>query len=282
MNVWLPVVTIMGLGVLSTAKAQVLDQSQEVQDGGISVNNNEHTAQGIAQGAGLPYLAEIWVGDFVHPGDTYPLDITLEIRGGVGVDPTGLGLIHSADFALTEAPSDGWHKFVYPAPVALVPGNNYTFVLKGAAGNTGTTVMGLNKVDSYGGTGLILSTSATGGASWSAPGGFTYDLRFRTYSRADFPLVLDQATVQDSASPCTSPQGLVTASGASFHSVASVMLSLASAMLSRSPGPSAGRAIAGSARERAPPARAPRGPAPDSGSGRAGPPPARTSRRRNR
>jgi hypothetical protein len=202
MKVLYSVVAIMAAGVLSTAQAQVLDQSQEVQDGGISVNNNEHVAQGFVQGAGLPYLAEIWVGDFVGGGDTYPLDITLEIRSGVAVIATGLGLIHTADFALTEAPADGWHKFVYPAPVALVPGNNYTFVLKGTAGNTGTTIMGLNKVDSYGGTGLILSTSANAGATWGAPGGFTYDLRFQTYSRADFSLVLDRATVQDSASLC--------------------------------------------------------------------------------
>ena len=187
MKVRLSVVTIIVIGVLSmVSRATILDQSQEIVTGGISVNNNEHTAQGFVHddpaALGLD-LAEIWVNDFVHGADTYPLDITLEIRNGVAVDPTGLSIAHTEDFTLTEAPVDTWHKFVFAAPVALTQGAGYTFLMKGAVGNTGTTVFGINTNPSYGGTSYILSTSASGGGpgTWSAPGGFQYDLAFRTY-----------------------------------------------------------------------------------------------------
>ncbi len=201
MKMLLRVGAVMVVGVLSTAQAQVLDQSQEVMNGGISVNNLEHTAQGFVQGPNLSYLAEIWVYDVVHAGDTYPVDLTLEIRNGAA-NPPPLMIAHTEDFTLTGAPADTWHKFVFGVPVGLTSENPYTFLLKGAAGNTGTTVLGLNKDPSYGGTELMLSTK-NGAGPWSAPGGFQYDLTFRTYSRVDFlPLVIDQATLQDSTSLC--------------------------------------------------------------------------------
>ncbi len=166
----------------SLCVAGELDQSQEVVNGGISVNTKAYVAQAFAQGANLPYLAAIWVGDYAGAGNTYPLEITLEIRNGVGVNPTGFGLIHTEDFTLAGAPADGWFKFVFALPVALKPTLNYTFILKGAAGTTGTTVLALGTTNaSYGGTALGLSTSADGGASWSTHGGFNSDLRFRTY-----------------------------------------------------------------------------------------------------
>jgi hypothetical protein len=193
---------ILGMGLLSTAHAQVLDQSQEVQFGGISVNNSEHVAQSFMQGTNLPFLAAIWVGDFEHPSDSYPLDITLEIRNGVGTDPTGFGLIHTEDFTVAGAPADGWYKFVLALPVALTPTINYTFILKGAAGNTGTTVLGFNPNPSYGGVILGLSTSNNVGVNWNASPGFNHDLTFRTYSWADFPVMFDRATLKDSTSMC--------------------------------------------------------------------------------
>ena len=194
------VVTIMTVGVLSTARAQVLDQSQEVVNAGISVNTLERTAQGFVQGTNLSYLASIWVWDL--GGATFPLDLTLDLHLGAAVDPTGLPIVHTEDFTITEAPADNWHKFSFSSPVVLTPESTYTFLLKGAAGNTGTTVLGLNVNPSYGGTELILSTK-NGAGPWSVPGGFQYDLTFRTYSRVDFlPLVIDQATLQDSTSLC--------------------------------------------------------------------------------
>jgi hypothetical protein len=184
-KIWLSMVTVIVVGILSTAsRATILDQSQEILTAGISVNNNEHTAQGFLHddpGALGLDLAEIWVKDVIHGADSYPLDITLEIRNGASVDPTVLTIAHTEDFTLTAAPGDEWHKFIFASPVALTTGGTYTFRLKGAAGNTGTTVFGINTAPSYGGTGLILSTSANGGASWGAPGGFQYDMTFRTY-----------------------------------------------------------------------------------------------------
>ena len=210
MKMILRLVAIMGVGLLSTGQAQVLDQSQEIQSGGISVNTNEHNAQSFMQGTNLPFLAEIWVGDFVGAGDTYPLDVTLEIRNGVGTDPTIFGIIHTEDFTVAGAPADGWHKFVLGVPVALTPGLNYAFVLKGVAGDTNTTVLGINTSPSYGGTALGLTTSTDGGANWGPTPGFSYDLRFRTYSWAEFPIVFDQATLQVSDSMCfTSVVGVV-------------------------------------------------------------------------
>ena len=194
------VAAMLVMGLLTAAQAQVLDQSQEVSNGGISVNNNEHTAQGFVQGTNLPFLAAIWVGDFVHGGDSYPLDVTLEIRSGLALDPTTRPLVHTEDFTIAEAPADGWHKFAFTSPVALTPEVSHIFVLKGAAGNTGTTVLGLNVLPSYGGVNYALATSANGGATWVAPGGFEYDLRFRTYSGTTLPLVFSQVDLQDTFS----------------------------------------------------------------------------------
>ena len=183
---WLRVLAIVLAGAWSTTlpAAPVLDQFQDAQDQGHSVNNAEHLAQGFLHdggGLGLPYLAEIWVGDFVHPSDTYPLEISVEIRQGTAVDPTPLTLVHSEDLTITEAPADGWLKFVFSSPLILSLETAYTFVLKGAAGNTGTSVVGMNSAGGYGGLGLIMSTSTDGGTNWNYQG-FVKDMRFRTYS----------------------------------------------------------------------------------------------------
>ncbi len=191
------VVTIMAVGVLSTARAQVLDQSQEVVNAGISVNTLERTAQGFVQGTNLSYLASIWVWDL--GGTTFPLDLTLDLHLGAAVDPTGLPIVHTEDFTITEAPADNWHKFSFSSPVVLTPESTYTFLLKGAAGNTGTTVLGLNVNPSYGGTELILSTK-NGAGPWSAPGGFQYDLAFRTYSSAGPSIAFSQVALQNTFS----------------------------------------------------------------------------------
>lgn len=195
----LRMVTIMAVGVLSTARAQVLDQSQEVVNAGISVNSIELTAQGFVQGTNLPYLASIWVGDLVHVTDTYPVDLTLDLHLGVAVDPTVLSIVHTEDFTITEAPADNWHKFSFSSPVLLIAEFTYTFLLKGAAGNTGTTVLGLNTAPSYGGTSLILSTK-NGAGPWSAPGGFQYDLQFRTYSSSGPSIAFSQVDLQNTFS----------------------------------------------------------------------------------
>jgi len=175
-------VAMTGLITSTASAALVLDQSQDLLNGAITVNVPQNSAQIFTQGAGLNYLGAIWVNDYEQTFDTYPYGVTLQLFNGVATDPLTLPLLHAQTKTFTASPhttgDGGWFKFDLPY-IPVTPGNQYTFALKGTG--VGNAVLSLYNANAY--AGGYRQNSTDGGASWSNAFD-NQDLTFRTYSDA--------------------------------------------------------------------------------------------------
>ena len=184
-NPFMACVAMLGLVSANASAGLVLDQSQDLWSHARGIRTTEFLAQSFTQGVGLNHLTDI--SFYYYAWGSFPASATCQLRAGQ-VDNTNplidLPLLGTATPLTWLAEPGGWQTFSFATPIAVTPGNVYTFVLNGGPTYpSGYAVPTYKTGNPYAGGALTVSTDS--GATWGTWA--DWDLTFRTYSAVPVP-----------------------------------------------------------------------------------------------